>query len=136
MKIIQKWVLILGVALAVSPACNKQLARTEHPTTTNSNSAGEIIGATNYQVAGKALGVNGEPALFFQVWIYRTKTNTPLSQVSHTDSEGNFVFKDVGPGPLIVEVFKTTPVSSPSGSRRVLPGDTNVVVQLEYHGLP
>ena len=152
MKMLQKWVLILGAVLAFGPACNQQAARTEHPVTTNSGAAHEIIrpsnqlitGPANQQVAGIVVYGDSEPAPFVKVSI--VGTNLQTIQESETDSDGHFVFNDLGPGPLFVEANKNYEivgknvlirpvVPNRSGSARVSAGDTNVAVHI-YGGLP
>jgi hypothetical protein len=145
MKILPKWVFIPGAALAFVLACNKQAARTEHPTTTtNSGTAHEIAGPTNLQVAGVVFYGDSVPASFVKVAI--AGTNRQTIQETETDSAGHFVFKDLGPGPLIVEVNKNYEVVGKSvlirpvvpnryASAGVSAGDTNVVMHI-IGGLP
>jgi hypothetical protein len=146
MKMLQKWVFILGAVLAFSPACNKQTARTEQPPPTNSGAAHEIIGPTNLQVAGVVFYGDSQPASYVKVTI--VGTNLQTIQESVADSNGHFVFKDLGAGPLEVWAgfvpFKVvgvkrveiiTAVPNRTGFANVSAGDTNVVIHI-IGGLP
>ncbi|MGD1084549.1 MAG: carboxypeptidase regulatory-like domain-containing protein, partial [Verrucomicrobiota bacterium] len=84
-----------------------------------------ILAATNHQVAGVVLGLDGKPAPFVAMQLLARDQGVQQSQ---TDSDGRFVFEGLGLGPVVVYA------GGRSGAASAWGGDTNLVIRMQPPG--